>query len=191
MSCKITIIYPHPKEEAVEKLKTAVLNNGGRFSGDTTEGHLSVDTPLGFFEARYFIKDDTIDIDVLRKPFIISCKRIEEEIKKYLENDSQLKDLETNLFTDDHKAFINMALRSDLYDNNDAIKLQKIIASYTGINYTQVDLDRKIENTYVASVFRGNFCDDLCNQWKQLKPSVIFGGMFDSIKTGKQILELL
>ncbi len=86
MSCKITIDYPHPKEEAVQKLKEAVENKGGTFEGNTSKGNFKVGTPLGAFEVEYVIKGDSITIDVLKKPLLISCKRIEEEIQKYLEN---------------------------------------------------------------------------------------------------------
>lgn len=191
MSCIIKIMYPHPKEAAVQKLKDAVLNQGGSFEGDTRKGHFQVDTPIGFFEAVYEINGDEIILEVLKKPFFISSARIEREIRAYLENHPELHKLKNDLFDERNKGVSYKMMAELLYDNADAIKLQKIIASYIALDYREIDLSIKIENTYISANFKENFCDDICQTWKQLKPSVIFGGMFDSIKTGNDILSLL
>lgn len=88
MSCKIEINYPQPKEEAVQKLKDAILANNGTFNGNTTMGHFKVPTGIGLFEVQYTINGDLIKIDVLKKPLVISCEKIEKEIRQYLEGKS-------------------------------------------------------------------------------------------------------
>jgi hypothetical protein len=84
MSCKFTIHYPQHKEELVAKLQDAILTTGGQFEGDTSEGRFHGNTPIGSFEGNYVITGDDIEVDVIKKPFLISCSRIESEIKKYL-----------------------------------------------------------------------------------------------------------
>jgi len=86
MSCIIKIEYRQSKEEAIQKLKDAVEANGGTFTGDTTDGYFRIATPIGAFEVEYTIVNDTITITVLKKPLLVSCNRIKEEIEKYLQN---------------------------------------------------------------------------------------------------------
>ncbi len=94
MSCKFNINYPHPKEEAIRRLREGVEDNGGTFEGDTTNGHFRVGTPIGSFEVEYTIENDTITIDVLKKPLLVSCKRIKKEIEKYIEENPRIDNLQ-------------------------------------------------------------------------------------------------
>lgn len=72
-----------------------------------------------------------------------------------------------------------------------AITLQKIISSYTPLIYTDIDLSKRIEDRYVATEFKNNFCDDICQTWKNINCTELHNDMFVKFKTGKDILEIL
>ena len=84
MSCSFTITYTKPKEILVEKIVNAVLSAGGKFTGDIENGTFEGNTPIGSFKGSYAVLGDVISVDIDKKPFLLSCGRIENEINKYL-----------------------------------------------------------------------------------------------------------
>ncbi len=84
MSCFFTITYTKPKEVLVEKLSEAVLSSGGKFTGDVTNGAFEGNTPIGAFKGSYTVLGDIISVEIDKKPFLLSCGRIESEINTYL-----------------------------------------------------------------------------------------------------------
>ena len=90
MKCAFIINYPHPKEAAIQKLMTAVIERAGIFKWDSTQGYLKVNTRVGVFEVKYTIHKDDITVSVLKKPVLISWKRIEKEVREYLENSAAM-----------------------------------------------------------------------------------------------------
>ncbi len=84
MSCQFTINYPGPKEDIVQKLDKAIRSTGGRFNGDTSNGQFEGNTPVGDFGGHYSIHGDSINVVIDKKPWLVSCSRIESEIKNYL-----------------------------------------------------------------------------------------------------------
>ena len=88
MSCKFSINYPRPKEDLVDKLRTAILSTSGFFEGDTTNGTFKGNTPLGGFSGNYTIREHIINVTIEDKPWLISCQRIEDEINNYINTGS-------------------------------------------------------------------------------------------------------
>jgi len=74
---------------------------------------------------------------------------------------------------------------------DDNVKLKKIIAAYTPFLYTQIDLKKTIKNKYIAVEFKDNFFADLCDAWPDLDTTSLYNELFVTIKTGKDILELI
>ena len=70
-------------------------------------------------------------------------------------------------------------------------KLQKIIAAYTPLDYTQIDLKRTIKDNYIASAFKDNFCHDICVCWRSINSTQLRNDMFVKFKTGEDILKIL
>lgn len=70
-------------------------------------------------------------------------------------------------------------------------KLKKIISAYTYLDYTQIDLNETIQDKYVASVFKGNFCHDICVCWRSINQTQLRNEMFVKLKTGTDILKIL
>lgn len=84
--CNFSINYPKPKEELVTKLRSAILSqSNAQFEGDDTSGVFGL-TAMGFdIAGKYTIEGDDIEVNITDKPFLVSCSRIESELRKYLE----------------------------------------------------------------------------------------------------------
>ncbi|HEX8270436.1 MAG TPA: hypothetical protein VF581_11145 [Flavobacterium sp.] len=82
--CDFTINYPGDKGEIISKLQGAIESGGGFFQGDTASGVFEGKTPVGAFSGNYKINGDDVNVHVEKKPFLVSCSRIEDEINKYL-----------------------------------------------------------------------------------------------------------
>lgn len=70
-------------------------------------------------------------------------------------------------------------------------KIQKIIAAYTPLNYTQIDLKKTIKDNYVAAEFKDSFCNDICICWRNINSTQLHNDMFVGLKTGDDILKIL
>lgn len=83
--CTFSITYPKPKEQLVAQLKSAILSqSNAHFEGDNTTGAFAF-TAMGFdIAGNYGINGDIIDVNITDKPFLLSCSKIELEIRKYL-----------------------------------------------------------------------------------------------------------
>lgn len=86
--CNFPIEYPRPKDEMVSQLKSAIESQtNGIFQGDTSAGSFSF-TAKGFdLAGNYNISGDVIDVNITKKPWLLSCNKIESEIRKYLDNE--------------------------------------------------------------------------------------------------------
>jgi hypothetical protein len=83
--CNFSINYPKAKDQLISQFSSTVIAQpNGQFEGDETTGAFSF-TAMGFnISGNYTINGDLIEINVLEKPFLLSCSRIEAEIKRYL-----------------------------------------------------------------------------------------------------------
>jgi hypothetical protein len=83
--CNFSINYPRAKDELIERFRTTVeVQPGGLFKGDDTSGAFSFKAAGFNIAGNYSIEDDLIQVRVTDKPFLLSCSRIESELKRYL-----------------------------------------------------------------------------------------------------------
>jgi tryptophanyl-tRNA synthetase len=68
----------------VAKIREAVTDNNGKFTGDENQGDIEISSHLGKIQVAYKIDDQEINVEVLKKPFLISEEIIKNEILKYL-----------------------------------------------------------------------------------------------------------
>lgn len=81
---KITIKYQKPFERLIEKLQLLLKNEEGYLTYVNNGGDFEVKTPIGLFKGSYMYFNQIISIKLEKKPFFISSKLIENEVKKYL-----------------------------------------------------------------------------------------------------------
>jgi hypothetical protein len=82
--CNFSIDFSGPAANVVQEARKAIENAGGSFNGDTNEGDFEIQSPVGKARGTYTISNSAINIVITKKPIIISCARIEEELRKRL-----------------------------------------------------------------------------------------------------------
>ncbi|HXI00968.1 MAG TPA: hypothetical protein VNI52_11930 [Sphingobacteriaceae bacterium] len=83
--CDFSIDFTGASDTLIEKASTAIGNAGGIFNGNTDGGNFSISTPIGKIAGEYNVLGQVINFAITDKPFLLSCSRIEEELRKYIE----------------------------------------------------------------------------------------------------------
>lgn len=72
--------------ELLEKVRSQIEREGGRFDGDIRSGAFSGNVSLvGAFRGRYEVTDNLVTITITDKPFVISCQSVEAKIRAYFQ----------------------------------------------------------------------------------------------------------
>ncbi len=82
--CNFNVDYTDPVEKLIEKAKSGITSMGGTFEGDTVNGKYSIPTKAGKVTGLYLVQENSIIFEITDKPGLVSCKRIENELRKYL-----------------------------------------------------------------------------------------------------------
>lgn len=84
--CNISIHIGNVKnrKELMEKAQAAITHHGGKLTGDEVAGTFELPLIIGHINGNYTISEHTFDLEITHKPLLVSCKRIEEELTKYL-----------------------------------------------------------------------------------------------------------
>lgn len=82
--CNFSISFTGSAQELINKAKTAVINAGGNFSGDASQGTFAISTPAGKISGNYAVSGQDFSVAVSEKPFFVSCGMIEAQLRKYL-----------------------------------------------------------------------------------------------------------
>jgi hypothetical protein len=80
--CNFTIEFEEPEEKLIERAKNGITSKGGTFEGNTEKGLFSMPTPAGKVVAAYTVNGNQIHFEIMDKPLIVGCNRIEEELRK-------------------------------------------------------------------------------------------------------------
>jgi hypothetical protein len=83
-NCNFSINFSSSAEALIQQASAAITNAGGNFNGDTNGGDFSISTPVGKVAGAYTVSQQTIDFRITDKPFLLSCGRIEDELRKYI-----------------------------------------------------------------------------------------------------------
>ena len=79
--CKFSIPFTSGPAALVQRASVAINQAGGTFTGDDTSGEINVRTPIGLVVGSYNISGQEIQIQIIKKPFLLSCRRIENELR--------------------------------------------------------------------------------------------------------------
>ena len=83
-NCKFNVDFNESIGTLIGKAKSAVMKVDGTFSGDNESGMYALPTPLGMITGNYTVSGNTIEFQITDKPFLVSCNKIEGELRKYL-----------------------------------------------------------------------------------------------------------
>jgi hypothetical protein len=67
----------------LDQVRTAILQAGGKFTGDASAGSLSAPTPLGKIEGKYTVRGNVVTLTITNKPMLVSCDTIEGKVREY------------------------------------------------------------------------------------------------------------
>jgi len=82
--CDFPLEFAGSPDELVSHARQAIQNAGGVFDGDNASGSFELKTPLGTVKGNYSIQQKAIRMQIIQKPLLVSCGRIEEELRNYL-----------------------------------------------------------------------------------------------------------
>jgi hypothetical protein len=93
-TCKFEKQIPEPIPDLILKAESLINAAHGSFIGDENSGSFIIPTPLGEISGIYKVNVNAKNatIEILEKPFLISCNIIENEIDKYFGNTSEDND---------------------------------------------------------------------------------------------------
>ena len=86
--CKFDIKFESSAAQVIEHAEKAIIHAKGTFAGDIDKGNFEIATPLGDITGNYQMNGSTIIIEISHKPFLVSCKKIEETLRDYLAGDN-------------------------------------------------------------------------------------------------------
>ncbi len=78
--CQFSIPFSGDPESLLKRARQEIENTGGAFNGDAAQGTFQARTPIGSIQGTYQISGQSISLTILKKPFLLSCNRIEKEL---------------------------------------------------------------------------------------------------------------
>lgn len=82
--CQFIVPFSNSADLLMSKAKQEIQRAGGSFNGDGTQGSFRVKTALGTIGGSYQVAGQEILMVILKKPFLISCTRIEKELREVM-----------------------------------------------------------------------------------------------------------
>jgi len=82
--CQFSLPYTGDPESLLRRAQQEIQGPGGSFDGDARRGTFQAKTPLGSIRGSYEISGQQIFLSILKKPFLLSCKRIESELAAFM-----------------------------------------------------------------------------------------------------------
>ena len=83
-ACNFSIDFSKSVTEILNKAKTTVESQGGNFTGDESAGNFDVSIFGNTVVGSYVINGQSLNIDIIDKPFLVPCSMIENFLKSQL-----------------------------------------------------------------------------------------------------------
>lgn len=78
--CQFSIPFSNDAESLIQRAKQQIEKAGGTFTGDSSQGNFEASTPIGAIVGSYQIEGQEIALSITKKPFLLSCSKIEKEL---------------------------------------------------------------------------------------------------------------
>lgn len=82
--CQFSIPFSGDAESLMQRARQEIERAGGAFNGDSAQGGFQAKTPLGSIHGSYQVTGQEISLEIIKKPFLLSCKRIEKELSNVM-----------------------------------------------------------------------------------------------------------
>ncbi|WP_018614838.1 hypothetical protein [Segetibacter koreensis] len=83
--CQFSIPFEGDSESLMKRAKQEIEKAGGAFSGDFTQASFQAKTPLGSIHGSFAVSGQALSLAIIKKPFLLSCKRIEKELAEVMQ----------------------------------------------------------------------------------------------------------
>lgn len=83
--CQFSIPFSGDSESLIQRAKQEIEKSGGSFAGDTSQGNFETKTPIGSICGSYQINNQQISFSITKKPFLLSCSKIEKELTSVMQ----------------------------------------------------------------------------------------------------------
>jgi hypothetical protein len=83
-ACNFTVPFTKDTTEILDKAKKTVESQGGSFTGDTNSGNFNVSVFGNTIVGTYVVEGQSLNIDIVDKPFLVPCSMIESFLKGQL-----------------------------------------------------------------------------------------------------------
>lgn len=82
--CNISIDFNGDPDQLIMSAEQAISGAGGSFSGNNSDGKFAINSPLGKVSGTYTVLGQSFNISIINKPFLVSCSKIEDELRKQI-----------------------------------------------------------------------------------------------------------
>jgi hypothetical protein len=79
--CQFILPFTGSADMLIMRAQREIEGGGGSFAGNHSQGNFAVKTPLGAVKGTYAIVANGISITISKKPLLVSCTRIEKELR--------------------------------------------------------------------------------------------------------------
>jgi hypothetical protein len=79
--CQFSLPFSGEPQSLLQRAKQSIENMGGVFNGDDRQGNFSTKTPIGSIKGSYQMLEGEIALNITKKPFLLSCNKIEKELR--------------------------------------------------------------------------------------------------------------
>jgi len=84
MACEFSLPFSGNAEDVLAKARRAVEGQGGNFNGDTSRGDFNVSVFGNKIVGAYTVSEQSLQINITDKPFMVPCSAIESFLKNQL-----------------------------------------------------------------------------------------------------------
>jgi hypothetical protein len=81
--CNFRIAFPSLAHKHIDTARNAIMKHGGTLKENGDSGTFEIHIGIGKIAGNYNIVGEEVEFNITHKPFIITCQRIEKEIRKY------------------------------------------------------------------------------------------------------------
>jgi hypothetical protein len=78
--CQFSLPFQGDPQSLLQRAQIEITKAGGAFNGDNMQGSFRAKSPLGSVEGSYEVVGQQIVLTISKKPFLLSCRKIEKEL---------------------------------------------------------------------------------------------------------------
>jgi len=79
--CQFNLPFSGDSASLVDRARIEIQKAGGHFTGDASRGSFNAKTPIGSIQGNYVVIGQEFAVTIIKKPFLLSCNRIEKELR--------------------------------------------------------------------------------------------------------------